>query len=904
VQPTTTFLMTDVEGSTRLWEESATVAGSVIARHEALIASAVSEHGGELIRSKGEGDSTFSVFADARAAVLAAVALQRGIGSETWPDGIDLRVRAAIYTGEAERRDGDYYGTGPNRGARLRAAAHGGQTICSAETERLVSGRWPSDVALIDLGLHRLRDLARAERIFQVAHPELPSEFPPLRSLGVRHNLPAQRTSFVGRTEDLIAVEKRLQEGRLVTLTGVGGSGKTRLAVEVASDQLDSFPDGVFFADLSPVSDPHVVAGAVAAAVGFSRLAIGTGSGRPANELMEFLSSRQTLIVLDNCEHVVDAAAHLVDEILERCPDVTVLATSREALQLQGEQTYPVRPLDLPDADAPLDAESTRLFCARASAVHPGFEALPENADDIAEICRRLDGIPLAIELAAAQVAHLSARQIVERLGDRFRLLAGGRGRAHRQKTLHAALDWSHDLLGPDERLVFRRLAVFPGDFTARAAEAVCGEDGFDALGSLVAKSLVVAEDERADRRYRLLETVRVYAEEKLVEVGEDGAARDAHRDHFLEMVESIPAERTYLDPDGVIERERHNLRAALNWSHRRGRADLVGRLASTMNRIWMGDIREGRRWLAIGVEAADELAPEHRVRVLAVAAHVAVLAIQAYDGELARAAVEAAAGQRGFSSSLAHGLLCLNTGIRYMLSKNPVFRDESIELGRKAIEVADDPFSETLAWFWLGQARVLHDDLDGAVDALRRASEVRGEAPDMSSLSLAMLAGIFHIQGRHDEALAAASEVIERATSVASALWAWVLYSTLPLALELGWRGRHSEALDVVRERLDESGMIRTPGVMTTVLVVLMALAVQRGDAETAGVLLEYAGVALLRDGIRTPVDIALYSFYADKARPLRSETDAARHRDVANAMTLNDALALGLNASDTPSA
>jgi len=894
---TVTFLMTDVEGSTRLWEEHRDVMGAAIERHDALIAAAVNEHG-VLIRSKGEGDSTFSVFADPAAAVTAAVDIQRALHAELWPEGIELRVRASLYTGDAELRDGDYYGTAPNRGARLRGAAHGGQAICSEATEKLLAGRCPSDIALRDLGLHRLRDLASAERVFQLCHRDLPGEFPPLRSLGVRHNLPERRTRFVGRDHDLLAVQKHMETERLVTLTGVGGCGKTRLAIEVASELLEGFPDGVFFADLSPVSDSHVVAGTVAAAVGFRQMALGTGSGRPASELIDFLSTREALIVIDNCEHVIDACAQLVDEILERCRGVWILATSREAFQLQGEQIYTVAPLPVPEGDFPEAADSVRLFVDRAVSVRPDFVLSPDNADDVAEICTRLDGIPLAIELAAAHVAHLSPQQIVERLSDRFQLLTGGKRRTQRQQTLHAALDWSHDLLSEDERAVLRRLAVFPGTFSHEAAEAVCADlPLLELLRSLVEKSLVVTELLGAELRYRLLETVRVYAEEKLVEAGEDAAVRDRHRDHFLAWVEAIPPELTYLDPDGDIRRERHNLRAALRWSEQQGRLDLIGRIASTMNSLWFADIREGRRWLALGMEAVDELDHEPRVRVLTVAALVAVMAIEARDGELARRAVEASEGRPGMWSSLAHALLCLNAGIRFLLSKNPVFAEEVEDLGYKAVQLAPENTSRGLAWFFLGQARVLLDDFDGAIEGLEKGSVEATPGGDMSVVCGAMLAGVLHITGRHREAREAAEQVRRRARSQSTGgLWAWALYCLLPYALELGHEGRHDEALDFMRELLEEGATPRTPGVMTSVVVVLAALAVRRDDQEVGGVLLEYAGQALLRDGVRTPIDIALYSHYLWKVRgPVDAET-TARYRELAGQMSLGEALALGL--------
>ena len=595
-----TFLMTDVEGSTRMWEERPEVASVVVARHEALIGDAVDDLGGTLVKSKGEGDSTFSVFAESSDAARAAVETQRALQREPWPRGGEVRVRTALYTGDAELRGGDYYGAAPNRCARLRAAAHGGQIVCSEATEASLTGL-SAGISLRDLGLHRLRDVARAERVFQLDHDDLRVDFPPLRTLGVRNNLPAERTNFIGRDADLAAVREHLATHHLVTLVGVGGSGKTRLAIKAASGELEQFPDGVFFADLSPISDTGAVGGVAAAAVGLPRLALGTESGRPAKELVDFLSARKVLLVLDNCEHLIDACAELVDTILDRCPDVTVLATSREPLELKGEQVRPVAPLPVP-SDDPSDlselSDSVRLFCDRAVSVRPDFAMTETNASDVAEICRRLDGIPLAIELAAAQVAQLSPHQIVERLADRLQLLAAGR-RADRHSSLQATIEWSYGLLTEDERVVFRSLAAFPGSFSVEAALAVCGRPaGLVQLLSLVRKSLVVTDDAGVDRRYRMLETVRVFAEAALVESGEQPDARDRHRDFFLGYVEAIPPELTYLDPDGAVRREETNLRSALAWSDDQGRADLVGRLASTMNRVWIGDIRAGRHWL------------------------------------------------------------------------------------------------------------------------------------------------------------------------------------------------------------------------------------------------------------------------------------------------------------------
>ena len=890
-----TLLMTDVGGSTRLWEARPDIAGAVIERHEALIETSVLDHGGVMIRTKGEGDSTFSVFADASSAATAAVELQRALRREPWPGGAAVRVRAALYTGEVQLREADYYGVTPNRCARLRAAAHPDQVVCSQSTADGLDDL-PAEMVRTDLGLHRLRDVARAERVFQLGHPELCADFPPLRSLAVRHNLPRERTRFVGRQPDVAAVRKRLETDRLVTLTGLGGCGKTRLAITAASGLLEQFPDGVFFADLSPVSDPELVSGAVAAAVGFSRMSLGTASGRPARELVDFLATRQVLLVLDNCEHLIDACAALADEILERCPDVTVLATSREAMRLHGEQVHPVDPLPVPGDDLSETSDAVQLFCDRAAAVRPDFLMSPAGAADIAEICRRLDGIPLAIELAAAQVPHFSPHQIVDRLGNRLAPFNAGRREPARHRSLHGALDWSHALLEDEERAVFRRLAVFPGSFSSDAAQAICGEPTtLEPLLQLQRKSLIVGEHDDTDMRYRLLETVRAYAAEKLLEAGEESLVRDRHRAHFLAWVESIAPELTYLDPRGDVRREQHNLRAALQWSEQQGRLDLVGRLASMMNRVWIGHVREGRRWLTAAMAGLDELDPEHRVRVLAVGAHVAVLAIEAGDGDLARQAV-AADGGPGVWSSLAHGLLCLNHGLRCFIFKDERDAAEAERAGRKAVELAPEPLSRGLAWFWLGQARVLLDDLDGAADALERGSVEVVPGGDMSVVSLALLASVRHLRDEHEAALAAATEVVDRAQSYRrSGLWAWELYSSLPYALELGHRGRHTDALDFVSDLLEDNAVPETPGVMTSVVTVLAALAVLRGDQDTAGLLLAHSGHAMMTGGIRTPVEIALYSHYLRRYGEIDAET-ARVNRERASEMSVSDAVARGL--------
>jgi predicted ATPase/class 3 adenylate cyclase len=611
---TVTFLFTDVEGSTRLWEQVPAAMRAATRRHDALVDEIVSGSGGVLIRPRGEGDSRFAVFVRATDAVAAAAALQVALTAEPWSTPSPVRVRMALHTGEADLRDGDYYGSAVNRCARLRAIAHGGQTLLSQTTHDLVRQGLPDGVSLRDLGEQRLADLTLPERVFQVTHPDLPANFPSLKSLDAfPHNLPLQLTSFIGREHEIAEVIRFVASARLVTLTGAGGCGKTRLALQVASELLSGYPGGAWFIDLAPLSDPALVPQAVAAAVGVRE--------QPGHALLEtlldYLRGRTLLLVLDNCEHLVDAAAHLTDTLLARCPDVRLLATSRELLGATGERTLRVPSLTLPAPDQPSSVEGVarcegvQLFVERARAFAPGFAVTQQNAAALAQICRRLDGIPLAIELAAARVRVLTAEQIAARLDDRFRLLTGGgRTARRRQQTLQATVDWSHDLLPDPERALFRRLAVFAGGWSLEAAERVCvfagieSSDVLDLLTSLADKSLVAAEAGGASARYRLLETLRQYAEDKLFQSGEAAIARDSHRDWCRELARAAepelhgPHAGAWLDR---LDAEKDNLRAALAWCREAPDATGIG-LEIAGNLGWFWDFhdyfQEGMDWI------------------------------------------------------------------------------------------------------------------------------------------------------------------------------------------------------------------------------------------------------------------------------------------------------------------
>jgi predicted ATPase/class 3 adenylate cyclase len=644
---TVTFLLTDVEGSTRLWEQHPDAMGAALVQHDAIVEFLTEQHHGQVVRPRGEGDSRFCVFARATDAVAAAAAIQRALHDEVWPTPTPIRVRMALHTGEADLRDGDYYGSAINRCARLRAIAHGGQTLLSQAVADLVADGLPREAALSSLGEMRLKDLQRAEPVYQLCLAGLPDHFPALRSLdAVPNNLPPQLTAFVGRQQALADVAALLARTRLVTLTGTGGAGKTRLALQAAADLVERYPDGAWFVDLAPLADAGLLAQAVLAALGRREV-----PGRPPLDvLLEDLRSRTALVVLDNCEHLIDACARLAEALLRACPSVRVLATSRELLGVAGEAAWRVpslsAPAEGPGAADPAASEAVQLFVDRARLLQPGFTLGPANAAAVSEVCRRLDGIPLAIELAAARTRVLSPREIAERLDDRFRLLTGGsRTALRRQQTLQAAVDWSHDLLTEPERTLLRRLAVFAGGWTLAAAEAVGGaaplapDAVLELLGALVDKSLVVADADADGTRYRSLETIRQYAAGRLVEAGEAAATRARHRDWYLALAERAAPALTGRDQVAWFRRltvEHDNLRAALEWC----RADPSGasaglRLVAALGWFWRvcGHGAEARGRLAEALARADRAPTVARATALTWAA-----LLEATSANLARA--------------------------------------------------------------------------------------------------------------------------------------------------------------------------------------------------------------------------------------------------------------------------
>jgi predicted ATPase/class 3 adenylate cyclase len=539
---TMTFLNTDIEGSTSLLRRVGDqVYATILEDHHRIIREQLAAHEGS--EHGTAGDSFFAVFTSPSSCVNAVVAMQTALQSFPWPAGETVRVRMGIHTGEVSQNETGFVGYEVHRAARISAIGHGGQVLLSSSTASLVEDTLASGLSIKPLGSHRLKDLGRPEAISQLVFPGAEADFPALRSLDnpeLPNNLPTSLNEFVGRESDLQEIRTLINEARLVTLTGAGGSGKTRLALQVAAGLLDASRDGIWFVELAPVNDPAQVPQAI-----ISALSLSSDGDKSATDLIvTALKEQNAVFVIDNCEHLVESVADLLDVILRQCPKVRLLATSREPLGVSGEEVYRVRSLTVPEsgvqsAEELLGADAATLFVQRGRSIDKSFQATDANASLIASICRRLDGIPLAIELAAARLSSMSIEDLHERLDQRFRLLTGGsRNALPRQQTLGAMVAWSYDLLNDNEKTVLRRLTVFVNGFDLRAAENVCSTETIDEfdiadiLGSLVNKSLVIAERSENSLRYRLLETIRQYAADQLLQTGGESEMLEARMRH------------------------------------------------------------------------------------------------------------------------------------------------------------------------------------------------------------------------------------------------------------------------------------------------------------------------------------------------------------------------------------
>ena len=620
-----TFLFTDIEGSTQRWDRFGDAMRLAVERHDEIVRREIEAHSGYVFKTVG--DAFCAAFEIAADAVAAAVAAQRALASEDFTSVDGLRIRTGLHAGQVIERSGDYFGPEVNRVARLMAIGHGGQILVSGAVRERAQGRFPDGVTLVDLGMRRLKDLTQPEQVWQLSVAGLPSVFPPLASLDARaNNLPVQPTALLGRERDLDELKRLSDKHRLLSITGSGGVGKTRVALQHGADLLDRFADGVWFADLSAISDPELVASVVASALGIDQP---QGRRRVDELIPDLLTRKKLLLILDNCEHVLEPVAALVHAILRAAPNVRIVATTRQPLGVDGEATYRLPSLSVPDAaaDALAAADAVEfgavaLFAERARLGDHRFTLTDDNVRAVIEICRRLDGIPLAIELAAARVRVLSLPNLARRLDERFALLTGGsRTALPRQRTLTALIDWSYDLLDEQEQRLFARLSVLAGGFGLDAAVHVCGGEGlddgdiFDLLGSLADKSLVVADTAGERERYHMLESTRAYAALKLAGAGDRDRAARMHAEYFRDL--ALAADQRWgrgpaLAWRSEVELDLDNYRAALRWGLTLGNDDAIGgEIAAILGRMWRasGLGAEGRYWITLALDKLSEAA-------------------------------------------------------------------------------------------------------------------------------------------------------------------------------------------------------------------------------------------------------------------------------------------------------
>jgi predicted ATPase/class 3 adenylate cyclase len=864
---TVTFLFTDIEGSTRLLQSLGDRFPAVLKEHHELLRASIKEAEGQEVST--EGDSFFVVFPTASQAIRASVAMQRALAEHPWPGDTTVRVRMGMHTGEGALEGGTYVGLDVHRAARISSAAHGGQILLSGATKGLVEQGLPAGVGLRDLGPHRLKDLLDPEHLFQLTIEGLPSDFPTVRSLEARpNNLPVQPTSFVGRGRELSESRRLLEGSRLLTLTGPGGTGKTRLAVQAAAEELTGFADGAFYAPLATITDPILVSPTIAGS-----LSLREEAERPiAETLKSYLSDKELLLVLDNFEQVLEAGP-LVSELLAAAPRLKVLVTSRTVLGLSGEQEMPVPPLALPDPRHLPDVQSlsqyeaVALFIERALATRPDFSVTNENAPAVAEICVRLDGLPLAIELAAARVKILSPQAILERLDQRLELLTrGARDLPARQRSLRGAIEWSYDLLDDTERRMFKRASVFVGGCSLDAFEAVCtpdhlGIDGLEALSSLVDKSLLRrGEGEPDESRFVMLETIREYGVERLDASGEVEEIRDRHSTYFLQL--AMLAERELTGPDqrrwlNRVTNDHDNFRAALRWATERGDVEPALSAAGALWRFWQqrGHLEEGRR-------RTEELLRHPS------AAPPSAGRFKALSG-----AGSLAYWQNDYEATRTHYRAAL---------------DIARELG--------DPAALALGLYNMAYARLLEDDAAAAHDLIRESAGVYGQLGDLlgQAQTEGLIGWILSRQGNTEEGLKRSEQSLDLLRKVGDR---FALADGLTALAQLYRRKGRLEAAR--RVALEALGMFHEADNSTGVALVLQILGeleIMEGGSERA---VRLAGASdAIRESIGggAPPELMQIEDPRRRAQEQMSDEEIDRAWTEGRAMSLEDALAYAL--------
>jgi predicted ATPase/class 3 adenylate cyclase len=823
---TVTLLFTDVEGSTTLLVELGRARyAKALARHCDILRHAFTACGGYEVDY--EGDAFFVSFASAGAALAAATSAQRGLAAEPWPHGCALRVRMGIHTGEPLAVPPKYVGLDVHRAARIMAAGHGDQILLSERTAGLVHETLPDSASLRDLGEHRLKDLTEPQRLYQLVLAGLPSEFPPLNTLSNRPtNLPVQPNRFIGRTEELASITDLLRERetRLLTLTGPGGTGKTRVALQVGAELVDEFADGVYAVFLGQLRDPDLVAGVVAKTLGLRERADQTLE----ETLIAYLRERQLLLVLDNFEHLLDAAASTA-RLLAHAPRLVLLVTSREPLHVAAERLFEVPPLSVPAQDAITPAavlthDSVVLFLERARAARADFELNDANAVAIAEICTRLDGLPLALELAAARIRALSPEALGRRLDQRLSLLTGGaRDADERQRTLRATIEWSYDLLANEEKSLFGRLSVFTGGCRPDAAEAVgnpggeLGIDTMDGLASLVDKSLLrQRNDADGEPRFWMLETIREYAKAKLRDDKDERLTADRHRACFLQLAEEAKIEMEGRDQEAWFDRvelEIGNFRSMLETSYGAGGAETLCRGATALLRFWWvrGYLAEGRRWTSVALELSSSASPELRAKVLEAAAYFA--------------------NRQGAANEAMQRI------------------DHALVLGHGVLDATD----MAQCWLTKGLVATASGDSETAASAYGEALAISRSLGDERGVARATgnLADLALVRGKYEEAAAHAEESLALARSV-GALQS-IHTAMFNRALAAVFLGNYGAARNGLMETLALIGQFKMREGFAVCFEGFAAIEVVEGDAERAArflgraeALLEEIGSAL----------------------------------------------------------
>ncbi|MBC7878021.1 MAG: adenylate/guanylate cyclase domain-containing protein [Anaerolineales bacterium] len=892
---TVTFLFTDIEGSTQLWEKNPEEMKSALAKHDAILKTAIESNHGHIIKTTGDG--VHAVFTTAIDAINAAIAAQSKFKTSEFSKNSEvlLHVRMGFHTGEAELRENDYYGQSLNRAARIMGVGHGGQILLSGITTEVVREHLPANTSLQDLGDHRLKDLIRPERIFQLNAPDLPNNFPALKSLNtLPNNLPNQLTSFIGREREMSEAERLISSSHLLTLVGPGGTGKTRLSLQLAAEQFSKFKDGIWFIELAPLANSDYIIPAIASVFDLREVR----NISFTNILLDYLRAKQILLIFDNCEHLIEASAQIASQILQTCSQVKIVASSREALGIEGETVFRVPSL--------IDTEATRLFVERATKAESRFKLTENNASSIAQICSRLDGIPLAIELAAARVKLFTPEQIAERLDDRFKLLTGGsRTALPRQQTLHALIDWSYQTLNETEQKTLRSLAVFSGGWTFEAAESVIGaNEAMDGLVGLVNKSLVNVEEHEGQSRYRFLETIRQYALEKLIESGEAVDARNHHLDFILQLAEESEGQMfgaesvEWLDQ---MEIEHDNLRAALEWAVS-NHIEKAIRLAIAVGGFWTTRdySSEARNWCKTILEHSQLLHTlnNERAKMYAIWGWSAITTGNHKEG-LAAAEIGLALAKQAEDKKYIIVRLLSIIGLATMFSGDPITAmaifEECILMARQ------NEFKGELAIALTAHAQsnfFTKKDLALAEKYLREAVILGKEAgyhwaSDLSMLAAGRLAGTL---GDLETARQRFVESAEISKKIGNKRMAYS--SRSEFAHVLREHGKIDEALEIYREVLPQWKELGHRAAVAHELECIAYILIKKEEPESAGMLLGAAEV--LRKAIdtnMTNLEVVEYEKEISSLRKMLGEDEYNRRWLEGQKLTIDDAIELALS-------